>query len=209
MFDHDEHRAAASSSEPDDVAALARDTDLIARARRGDALAFDALITPVLPRALQLARRLLRHEQDAEDLVQDACLRALERLEQHDGSRAFAPWFMRVLTNLGLNRQQSRRVRNAEPLSDVTPSIDSLPDAIAERAEVQERFARAVAALSDRQRQVIMLHEVEGWTTTDIGVELQLSQPTIRWHLHDARRTLRAALGNLRDDALRPNQETG
>jgi RNA polymerase sigma-70 factor (ECF subfamily) len=62
--------------------------------------------------------------------------------------------------------------------------------------------------LSDRQRQVIMLHEVEGWTTTDIGVELQLSQPTIRWHLHDARRSLRAALGDLRDDNQGKNQET-
>ena len=187
----------------------ARDAALIARVQRGDAQAFDALITPVLPRALQLARRLLRHEQDAEDLVQDACLRALERLEQHDGSRAFAPWFMRLLTNLGLNRQQSQRVRHAESLSDFTPSTDSLPDAMAERTEVQERFARAVATLSDRQRQVIMLHEVEGWTTTDIGAELQLSQPTIRWHLHDARHTLRAALGDLRENVVRTNQETG
>jgi RNA polymerase sigma-70 factor (ECF subfamily) len=113
-----------------------------------------------------------------------------------------------MLTNLGLNRQESRRVRRAEPLSEFTPSAGSLPDAMAERAEVRVRFARAVSMLSDRQRQVIMLHEVEGWTTTDIGVELQLSQPTIRWHLHDARRSLRAALGDLRDDNQGKNQET-
>ena len=187
---------------------MARDAALIARVRRGDVQAFDALISPLLPHALQLARRLLRNEQDAEDLVQDTCLRALERIEQHDGLRQFSPWFMRMLTNLGLNRQESRRVRSAEPLSELTPSAGSLPDAMAERAEVRSRFAEAVARLSDRQRQVIMLHEVEGWTTTDIGAELQLSQPTIRWHLHDARRSLRAALGDLRDDALGTNPET-
>lgn len=185
---------------------VARDAALIARVQRGDTQAFDALITPLLPRALQLARRLLRHEHDAEDLVQDACLRALERLEQHDGARAFGPWFMRVLTNLGLNRQHARRVRHAEVLTDHTPSTGMLPDAMAERREVQERFARAVSTLSDRQRQVIMLHEVEGWTPTDIGAELQLSQATIRWHLHDARHTLRSALRDLHDDVT--NQES-
>lgn len=187
---------------------MARDAALIARAQRGDVQAFDALISPLLPRALQLARRLLRHEQDAEDLVQDTCLRALERLEQHDGAREFSPWFMRMLTNLGLNRQVSRRVRSTEPLSEHTPSTSSLPDAMAERAEVQSRFAEAVAMLPDRQRQVIMLYEVEGWTTSDISAELRLSQPTIRWYVYDARRSLRAALDDLRDDVLRTNQET-
>ncbi len=201
--------ARASSSEPDDAAAQARDAALIARVQRGDAQAFDALVTPLLPRALQLARRLLQHEQDAEDLVQDACLRALERLEQHDGARAFAPWFFRLLANLGHNRQQSRRVRRVELLSDVTPSSDGLPDAMAMRTEVRERFALAVAALSDRQREVVMLHDVEGWTTGDIGTTLELSPQTVRWHLHDARKTLRAALGNLHDGAERTRTETG
>ena len=201
--------ARASSSEPDDAAAQARDAALIARVQRGDAQAFDALVTPLLPRALQLARRLLQHEQDAEDLVQDACLRALERLEQHDGTRAFAPWFFRLLANLGHNRQQSRRVRRVELLSDVTPSSEGQPDAMAMRTEVRERFAVAVAALSDRQREVIMLHDVEGWTTGDIGTTLELSPQTVRWHLHDARKTLRAALANLHDGAERTRTETG
>ena len=201
--------ARASSSEPDDAAAQARDAALIARVQRGDAQAFDALVTPLLPRALQLARRLLQHEQDAEDLVQDACLRALERLEQHDGTRAFAPWFFRLLANLGHNRQQSRRVRRVELLSDVTPSSEGQPDAMAMRTEVRERFAVAVAALSDRQREVIMLHDVEGWTTGDIGTTLELSPQTVRWHLHDARKTLRAALDNLHDGAERTRTETG
>ena len=202
-------RAARASSEPDDAAAQARDAALIARVQRGDAQAFDALVTPLLPRALQLARRLLQHEQDAEDLVQDACLRALERLEQHDGTRAFAPWFFRLLANLGHNRQQSRRVRRVELLSDVTPSTDGQPDAMAMRTEVRERFGIAVAALSDRQREVIMLHDVEGWTTGDIGTTLELSPQTVRWHLHDARKTLRAALDNLHDGVERTRTETG
>lgn len=177
-----------------------RDAELVARAQRGDAEAFEALISPLLPRALQLARRLLNDPHDAEDLVQDACLRALDRIEQHDQRRPFAPWFMRLLANLGINQQKSRQIRRHQTLTEYTQSTSDLPDTMAERSEIQERFAKAVATLSDRQREIVMLHEVEGWSTADIGTALELSQATVRWHLHDARHTLRAALDMLRDD---------
>ena len=136
-------------------------------------------------------------------------MRALERLEQHDGTRAFAPWFFRLLANLGHNRQQSRRVRQVEVLSDVTPSSARQPDELLLHTEVRERFTQAVGRLSDRQRDVIMLHDVEGWTTGDIGEALALSPQTVRWHLHDARKTLRALLSDLHDGGQRTRSETG
>ncbi len=192
-------------AEGDDVSspeeAPIRDAELVERAQRGDAAAFDALITPLLPRALQLARRLLGNPQDAEDLVQDACLRALDRIEQHDRQRPFGPWFMRLLANLGINQQKARALRQHQPLSEYTRTPGALPDTLAERAEIQERFATAVASLSARQREIIMLHEVEGWSVADIAETAQLTQATVRWHLHDARHTLRASLSVLRDNA--------
>lgn len=186
----------ASSSAPD----AARDAALVERAQRGDAHAFDALITPLLPRAMLMARRLLEHDQDAEDLVQDACLRALDRLDQHDRQRPFAPWFMRMLVNLGLNKQKTRQVRRYEPLTELEPTNTALPDEAMERTEIQERFTRAIAGLSERQRQVVLMHEVDGWSTSDIATALELSPQTVRWHLHDARHTLRLALHEFRDD---------
>lgn len=108
-------------------------------------------------------------------------------------SRRLTPWFFPLLANLGHNRQQSRRVRRVGVLSDITPSAAGQPDAVALQTEIRERFMRAVGALSDRQREVIMLHDVEGWTTGDIGEALALSPQTVRWHLHDARKTLRVA----------------
>lgn len=179
----------------------ARDAELVARAQRGDAEAFDALISPLLPRALHLARRLLGNIEDAEDLVQDACLRALDRIDQHDQKRPFGPWFMRLLANLGINQQKARALRTHQPLNEITPAVGDRPDTLAERAEIRDRFGEAVAGLSDRQRQIVMLHEVEGWSTTEIGEALELTQATVRWHLHDARHTLRAALGMLRDES--------
>lgn len=196
-----------ASALSEDTFDATRDAALVERAQVGDAAAFEALITPILPRALRLARRLLEDEQDAEDLVQDACLRALDRIEQHDRTRAFGPWFLRLLTNLGLNQQRSRQVRRHEAVSDYTPSTSATPDVEMERLEIQERFERAVAGLSKRQREIIMLHEVEGWTTADIGEALELSPQTVRWHLHDARHTLRGTLKELRDVADRTNNE--
>jgi RNA polymerase sigma-70 factor (ECF subfamily) len=191
------------------ASSAAQDPALIARAQAGDSQAFDALITPLLARALQLARRLLEHEEDAEDLVQDACLRALDRLDQHDPSRPFAPWFFRLLVNLGLNQQQSRRVRRHQPLSETTAASTPSPVEDAVRVDVQERFSRAVASLSERQRQVVMLHEVEGWSAADIAAELDVAVQTVRWHLHDARRTLRPVLAMLRDGDEGTTPETG
>lgn len=184
-----------------------RDALLVARVQRGEADAFEALITPILPRAMRLARRLLEDQQDAEDLVQDACLRALERIDHHDRTRAFGPWFLRLLTNLGLNRQRSRQVRRHETVSELTQSTSATPDVVVEQLEIQEHFAAAVGALSKRQREIIMLHEVEGWSTSDIGEALELSPQTVRWHLHDARHTLRASLHVLQDRDTRTNTE--
>lgn len=161
--------------------------------------AFDALITPLLPRAASLARRLMDHAEDAEDLVQEACLRALDRIDQHDQQRAFAPWFFRVLVNLGLNAQRVRKVRRTEALTDYEASEIATPDVEVEQSETRRRFSAAVAALPPRQRQIVMWHEVDGWSAPQIAEALSLSQATVRWHLHEARRTLRIALQDLRD----------
>jgi RNA polymerase sigma-70 factor (ECF subfamily) len=183
--------------DPEVAAAQARERTLLERARRGDMEAFDALITPLLPRALALARRFMRQSQDADDVVQDACLRVLDRIHQHDGQHAFAPWFFKILVNLALNAQQVRKRRDHEPLSDVTVLPRDAPADVAVRAEIRDRFAAAVGTLPPRQRQIVMMHEVDGWAATEIAEVLSLSAATVRWHLHEARRTLRQALDGL------------
>ena len=172
---------------------------LVARVRAGDGEAFDALITPLLPIAYRVARRLLGDHDDAEDLVQDACLRALDRIDRFDERFAFAPWFLRVLTNLGINQHRGRALRTHTPFTDVMPSRDPGPLEERERGEVQERFAAALGALSDRQRSIVMLHEVEGWSAQEIGELYAISPKTVRWHLHEARSKLRVALDAMRD----------
>lgn len=177
----------------------ADETALVARARRGDPAAFDALVRRHLPGALAAAERLLGDRNDAEDLVQDAFLRALDRLALLDPNRPFGPWFFTLLRNQGINVLRARRVRVTEPEPLDAASPDALPDEVLIRAEMREHFDRALAALSPRQREIVMLFEVEGWKGVEIAEHLGLTPENVRWHLHQAKKSLRVALAPLRD----------
>lgn len=177
----------------------AEEAALVERARRGDPAAFDALVRRHLPGALVAAERLLGERSDAEDLVQDAFLRALDRLPLLDPNRPFGPWFFTLLRNLGINQLRARKVRYTEPEQFDAASPDALPDEEMIRAEVRERFDAALAALTPRQREIVMLFEVEGWKGAEIAEHLGLTPENVRWHLHQAKKSLRASLAPLRD----------
>lgn len=178
----------------------AEETALVDRATRGDPAAFDALVRRHLPGALVAAERLLGDWADAEDLVQDAFLRALDRLPLLDPNRPFGPWFFTLLRNLGINQLRAKRVRHTEPELLDAASPDALPDEEMERAEVRERFDAALAALTPRQREIVMLFEVEGWKGAEIAEHLGLTPENVRWHLHQAKKSLRVSLSTLRDE---------
>jgi RNA polymerase sigma-70 factor, ECF subfamily len=175
------------------------DRELVERAKQGDAAAYDTLVRRHLARATSIARRLLGNVDDAEDLVQDAFMRALDRLSTFDATRAFAPWFYRLLINAGLNARKARALRAGEPEYGELPSRGASPYDLTERREIRERFAAALAALPPRQRLVVSMFEVDGLSTVEIAEALGITRETVRWHHHQARQSLRDALAALRD----------
>jgi RNA polymerase sigma-70 factor (ECF subfamily) len=177
---------------------LVDDRELVERVRHGDASAYDILVRRHVARAMAIARRLLGNVEDAEDLVQEAFMRALDRLSTFDETRAFAPWFFRLLINAGLNARKSRALREAEPERDAA-SGGASPLELAERGEIRERFRAALTALPARQRLVVSMFEVDGLSTAEIGEALGISGETVRWHHHQARQALRSALAGLRE----------
>jgi RNA polymerase sigma-70 factor (ECF subfamily) len=177
----------------------AEETALVERARRGDPAAFDALVRRHLAGALVAAERLLGDRADAEDLVQDAFLRALDRLPLLDPGRPFGPWFYTLLRNLGINQLRAKKVRYTEPEALDAASTDAQPDELVLNNEVRERFATALAALPPRQREIVMLFDVDGWKGVEIAEHLGLTPENVRWHLHQARKSLRTALAPLQD----------
>lgn len=185
--------ATDESSSGDRLATLARDSALVGRVRNGDRSAFDGLVHAYMRQAFQLAYRVVGHREDAEDLVQEAFLAAYQYLDSFDASRPFGPWLMRIVLNRGANLRRARSRRETEPETDaVSPLPSALEDS--ERAEARVQLARAMATLSERQRVIVTLFDVDGLTSTEIGEMLDLSAGTVRWHLHEARRTLRGLL---------------
>ena len=170
------------------------DRELLIRVQSGDAGAFDLLMRRYLPRARVVARRLMQDPDDADDLVQDAFLRALDRIASFDVGRAFGPWFNRLLVNTGIDLRRRQAVRRTEAHDPETFAGKSSPAQDIERAELQQSLGEALEKLPDRQRLVVTLFEIDGHSTEEVAGMLSVSQVTVRWHLHQARRTLREAL---------------
>lgn len=182
-----------------DATGLADEQRLIVRVKRGDTAAFDTLVRRHLARAFAIAYRVVGDRHDAEDVVQDAFIRALRYIRGFDERQPFAPWLNRLVVNTALDARARRAREATEPERRDTASPAVSPHLALERQEVRDRFATALAALPTRQRLILARYEVDGLTTAEIATELDITPETVRWHLHQARHALRAPLGVLRD----------
>ena len=181
---------------PDDVASL------VTLARGGDTGAADRLVRLHLGAAYAVALAVTRDPRDAEDVVQDAMISALEHLADCRPA-GFSGWLLQIVRNRARNHRRYLRVRTAAPLDvAVGASSGDNPARDAERAELRERLLAAIGTLGETQRQVVLLHDLEGWKHREIAESLGMPEGTVRHHLFHARRALRAQLATLaRDDA--------
>ncbi|HEU4952947.1 MAG TPA: RNA polymerase sigma factor [Gemmatimonadales bacterium] len=175
----------------DDIAA---DGALVERVLGGDAEAFAPLVRRYLQPAYNVAYRLLSNRQDAEDLVQEAFLTALANLRSFDRSRSFGPWFYRIVWTRGLNLRKSLARRAAEPLEAERHPGAADPSADAERSDLAETVLGALAELPERQRLIVQLFDLDGFSGAEIGEMLGINPGTVRWYLHQGRRALRERL---------------
>jgi len=176
------------------VVAEITDEELVERLRKGDVAAYDQIVKRHMRSAFSIAYRLLGQREDAEDLVQDAFMVALEKIDSFRDGNRFAPWFFRILVNRGLNARKARALRQTDALPTEISTREPTPHVEAERSQLRERLEAAVAVLPERQRAIVKLFELEGFSSPEIAEMLELSDGTVRWHLHQARQTLRQAL---------------
>jgi RNA polymerase sigma-70 factor, ECF subfamily len=175
----------------DDVA------DLVERSLAGDAAAADRLVRSHMGAAYAVALAITRNTHDAEDVAQEALLQALERLAECRDPSRFAGWLLRIVRNRAFNHRRYRAIRAADPLEEAVaaPTRDG-PDRDAERADLRRRLTAAVGHLTETQRQVLLLHDLEGWKHREIGEFLEMPEGTVRYHLFNARRAVRVLLGD-------------
>lgn len=177
-----------------------QDARLVERVLRGDADAYGMLVSRHMRRAFSVAYRVLEHREDAEDVVQDSFIRALERIDQLDRSRPFRPWLLRIVVNRALNFRRARGVRSTSPIPEAATAAGPLPDRQAEGSELRHRLRVALDMLPEKQRTIVQLADLEGMKSADIGRIMDLADGTVRWHLHEARKALRSALASIRED---------
>jgi RNA polymerase sigma-70 factor, ECF subfamily len=168
--------------------------DLARRARRGDAVAFDQLVLRFQRPVLRFCWRLLRSP-DAEDLAQDAFVRAFVHFERFDPERPVLPWLIAIARRLCLDVLRRRKVTaglEALPVSDQTvPSAEREASA----REQLGRLEHALDALGEGPREAVILFHIEEMSYRDIAAALEVPVGTVMTWLHRGRAQLKAALG--------------
>jgi RNA polymerase sigma-70 factor (ECF subfamily) len=172
------------------------DASLVRRARLGDGAAAGTLLRRYFRASYLVAMARLGNRLDAEDACQDAFVRCLEHLDDCRDPDRFGPWLLRIVRNTAHNRGDYLRIREAELL---TPDLGVFgrdnPETSMEREELRTVLRRALGELSLVQREVVLLHDLEGWRHAEIADRLELSETMSRRHLSDARKRLRSLLG--------------
>lgn len=166
-------------------------------AQRGSSEAFSSLVRLHQRRAYAVCRAIVITHEDAEDAVQEGFLHAYRALDRFLPDQPFGAWLYRIMANASLDLVRRRKVRDADELSDTAPAPFRDPG---EADELRRRLTASLRTLTDRQRSVIVLHDVEGFTHGEIGTMLGIPEGTARSDLHHARAALRRQLQDMRNN---------
>lgn len=177
-----------------DQADTPTDGELVRRARKGDEVAFGTLVRRYQRAAYAVALSVVGKHEDAEDAAQEAFLVALDRLDECRSPERFAGWLMTIVRNRSKNLIRREALRETEQVPPGARSRAPTPDRVTERKELRRLLEGALGALPEVQRQIVLLHDLEGWKHREIAERLDLPSGTVRSHLHFARKALRKAL---------------
>lgn len=177
----------------------ASDAVLVAQTRSGNGAAFERLVRRHYRTTFAVALAICGSRADAEDVCQEAMIRALEKIDSCRTPERFGAWLSEIVRNRALNHLEHARVRRAEPLEDGEFGQDTTtPETNLVRREVGKRLEAALVKLSPRQREVVLLHDLDGWSHREIADNMGVSEVMSRQLLFTARQTLRGLLAALR-----------
>ncbi|MBI5801891.1 MAG: sigma-70 family RNA polymerase sigma factor [Verrucomicrobia bacterium] len=186
------------------------DVQLVAASQGGDMLAFEELVARHRDKIYARAFSMMRNEEDAIDLSQEAWVKAWQRLKQFQGDSSFATWMTRIVINLCLDqlrRQKRTRAESIEQLDEELGGVERQMPVVAinptegmERAELRKRIDKAMVQLSYEHRTVLILHEFEEMEYKQIAKVMNCSIGTVMSRLFYARRRLASLLQSLKKE---------
>jgi RNA polymerase sigma-70 factor, ECF subfamily len=186
----------------------ADDARLVRAAQQGDLDSFEELVARHRDKLYARAFSMMRNEEDAIDLSQEAWVKGWQRLKQFQGDSSFSTWMTRIVINLCLDelRKQKRRpVDSIEALDEESggverqmPVVTVNPTERLERGELRQRIDDGLARLSHEHRTVLVLHEFEQMEYKEIAKAMECSIGTVMSRLFYARRKLAALLADLK-----------
>ena len=178
---------------------------LVAQARTGDAEAFSKLVSHYERKIYRLAKRITQNDEDAEDVLQEAFLKAYEHLDSFKGDSKFYTWIVRIAVNEALMKLRKRKTDRTVPLDEpmdlgeetVTREIavwEDNPEQRYSREEMQKILDDAVEELKPDFRTVFALRDIEELSTEETAEALGISIPAVKSRLLRARLALREKL---------------
>jgi RNA polymerase sigma-70 factor (ECF subfamily) len=181
------------------------DVALVERVRGGDVTAYDTLVRKYERQLFRIAQHITQNREDAEDVMQDAFLKAYEKLDQFQGNSKFYTWLVRIAVNESLMRLRKRRTGRVVSMDDeIVTEEGSVPRDFADwapnpeqnynQAELAEILKKTVQGLPEGFRVVFVLRDVDGLSTEETAEALGLSVPAVKSRLLRARLQLRDRL---------------
>lgn len=180
---------------------------LVAALKNGEEWAFETVVRLYGGRLLAVARRYVRCEEDANDVLQSAYLSAFRGLAHFEGSAQLATWLHRIVVNTALMKIRTRRRKPEESIEDLLPSFHqnghhleqfsdwSTPaDVLMERRETRQVVRRCIDQLPDSYRTVLLLRDIEERSTQEVAERLQATPTAVKVRLHRARQALSTLL---------------
>src|SRR6186713_469663 len=186
----------------------AKDEELVKSAQQGDMAAFEELVARHRDKIYARAFSMLRNEEEATDLSQEAWVKGWQRLVQFQGDSSFATWMTRIVINLCLDQLRKKKRQRAESIEEMDeesggverqmPVVTINPTERLERAELRQRIDKALSQLSETHRTVLVLHEFEHMEYKNIAKTMNCSIGTVMSRLFYARRKMAALLQDLK-----------
>ena len=178
-----------------------RDEEVVARVLAGETALFEILMRRYNQRLYRMARVILRNDGEAEDVMQDAYVRAYEHLNQFAGKAAFSTWLTRIAIHEALARKRrSGRMEELDALSttgdvmSILKSSDPSPESGAAQAEMRRILEEAIDRLPEAYRTVVVLREVEEMSVAETAESLGVTDAVVKTRLHRAHGMLRKEL---------------